>query len=107
MTEREKLIEKVARSMCDEWGFLWDGDPDDYQVIAEESEPYDDRPNKQTFRKASSRIVDAIFEELKEPNDKMRLSVSKNWGRRTWAEYQDVLNASPLAPEGNINNDND
>lgn len=40
--------------------------------------------------------IDAIRSELAEPNDAMKLVVSKNWGRRTWDEYREVIAASPI-----------
>jgi hypothetical protein len=36
---------------------------------------------------------------LQEPTPAMQLVVSANWGRRTWAEYQQVLNASALGEQ--------
>lgn len=36
---------------------------------------------------------------LQEPTPKMQLVVSANWGRRTWAEYQQVLAASALGEQ--------
>jgi len=61
MTEREKLIEAMARAICDEWGYLWDGDPDeDSQVSPENSKGYDERPSKLLFRTAATKALAAI-----------------------------------------------
>lgn len=98
---REELIEKVAKSICTDWGYLWEGDKDDMQVIADNEEPYDERSSKRLFKLAAEGVVNTIFDALKEPTRDMQQVVSANWGRRTWSEYQDVINASPLAPEEN------
>jgi hypothetical protein len=61
MTEREKLIEAMARAICDEWGYLWDGDPDeDSQVSPENNKGYDERPSKLLFRTAATAALAAI-----------------------------------------------
>jgi hypothetical protein len=61
MTDREKLIEAMARAICDEWGYLWDGDPDeDSQVSPENNEDYDERPSKLLFRTAATAALAAI-----------------------------------------------
>ena len=36
----------------------------------------------------------AILELMREPTHAMQLVVSKNWGRRTWSEYNDVIDAA-------------
>lgn len=41
-------------------------------------------------------ILSTILAALQEPTPAMQLVVSANWGRRTWAEYQQVLAASAL-----------
>lgn len=96
---REELIEKVAKSICTDWGYLWEGDKEDMQVIADNEEPYDERPSKRLFKLAAEGVVNTIFDALKEPTEGMQQVVSANWGRRTWADYQRVLAASPLAQE--------
>jgi len=44
----------------------------------------------------ADRILSTILAALQEPTEGMQLVVSANWGRRTWAEYQQVLAASAL-----------
>lgn len=68
---REELIEKVAKSICTDWGYLWEGDKDDMQVIADNEEPYDERPSKRLFKLAAEGVVNTIFDALKEPTGKM------------------------------------
>ncbi|KAB2728212.1 hypothetical protein [Brucella anthropi] len=41
-------------------------------------------------------VISTILAALQEPTPAMQLVVSANWGRRTWAEYQQVLAASAL-----------
>jgi hypothetical protein len=61
MTDRETLIEAMARAICDEWGYLWDGDPDeDSQVSPENNKGYDERPSKLLFRTAATAALAAI-----------------------------------------------
>lgn len=113
---RGELIEKMAQMMCDELGYLWDGDPEDYedyQVITEEYEPYDDRPSKQTLRRIASLMIDTIFDALQEPTEEMINESSgyiisypenqycvKDDARECW---QAMLNASPLVKDGKGN----
>ncbi|WP_313030387.1 hypothetical protein [Brucella sp.] len=47
----------------------------------------------------ANEILATILAALREPTPAMQLVVSANWGRRTWAEYQQVLNASPLGEQ--------
>jgi hypothetical protein len=61
MTDREKLIEAMARAICDEWGYLWDGDPDENsQVSPEDNKDYDERPSKLLFRTAARAALKAL-----------------------------------------------
>lgn len=61
MTPRDALIEAMARAICDEWGYLWDGDPDeDSQVSPEDNRDYDERPSKLLFRSAATAALAAI-----------------------------------------------
>lgn len=104
---REKLIEKVAKSICTDWGYLWEGDNDDMQVIAENEEPYDERPSKRLFKLAAEGVINTIFDALKEPNEEMIDAYFKNsYAATTMAgtcahDWQSMLAASPLAPEEN------
>lgn len=98
---REELIEKVAKSICTDWGYLWEGDKDDMQVIAENEEPYDERPSKRLFKLAAEGVVNAIFDALKEPTIKMKKAA---WNDAVTYNNPDIwkamLAASPLAQEG-------
>ena len=57
-------IEVVARAICYAWGYLWDGDPDeDDQVVPEKCAAYEERPDKELFREAARRAIDAYRKE--------------------------------------------
>jgi hypothetical protein len=68
MTEDE-LIEKMARAMCDTWGYLWDGEPNDEQTAPETC--VDIVPGKSLYREAARAALAAIREALQEPTDAM------------------------------------
>jgi len=59
MTEDE-LIEKLARAMCDTWGYLWDGEPNDEQTAPETC--VDIVPGKSLYREAARAALAAIRE---------------------------------------------
>lgn len=65
---------------------------DEVDKILRSYDPYFD-PNHDTVHE----ILSTILTALQEPTREMQLVASKNWGLRTWAEYQEVLAASPLA----------
>jgi hypothetical protein len=57
----EANVEKVARAICDVWGYIWDGDPDeDEQVAPEVATAYDTRPDKRLYREAARAVLRAI-----------------------------------------------
>lgn len=76
----KELIEKVARDICDDIGAEYDEHPSYWNKFAEVA-------------------ADTILAALQEPTPAMQLVVSANWGRRTWAEYQQVLAASALGEQ--------
>ncbi|MEN5278125.1 hypothetical protein ABE527_14380 [Brucella sp. TWI432] len=51
------------------------------------------------FTVTANAIISTILAALQESTPAMQLVVSKNWGRRTWAEYHQVINASPLGEQ--------
>jgi hypothetical protein len=52
------IREKIAQSICDTWGYIWDGDPNDAQTAPETNEDgYDPRPSKELFRKAADAVL--------------------------------------------------
>ena len=52
------LRETIARTLCSEWGYVWDGDPyDDDQVVAENDGDLLDRPSKALFRRGADAIL--------------------------------------------------
>jgi hypothetical protein len=59
MTEDE-LIEKMARAMCDTWGYLWDGETNDEQTAPETC--VDIVPGKSLYREAARAALAAIRE---------------------------------------------
>ena len=59
-----KPLEAAAIAMCDSWGYCWEGDPEDDQVIAEDSRYPDCRPDKKSFREASQRAALAYLRAL-------------------------------------------
>jgi len=71
MTEHEQLVERVARGICDVWGYEWDGDPDDGQTAPDVTGDYDERPSKELFRMAATSVISTIAEALREPTEKM------------------------------------
>lgn len=40
--------------------------------------------------------LDEVLKVMQEPTKKMQQVVSANWGRRSWADFQEVIKASPL-----------
>lgn len=64
------MIEKMARVLA----VKLSGSEDDWQEWTDE--------------------VKSMLECLKEPTDGMKQVVAANWGRRTWSDYQDVINAA-------------
>jgi hypothetical protein len=56
-----ELVEKAARTLCDEWGYDWDGDPrTDPQGTPETCGDYDERPSKALYRSAARAVIEAI-----------------------------------------------
>lgn len=56
-----KLIEAMARAFCDEWGYVWEGDPDDGQTAPDlPADAYDDRPTKGLYRKAATTALTTL-----------------------------------------------
>lgn len=65
----DKVIEAVARVLCTEWDYSWDGNPDeDDQVVPEVTLGYDQRPSKTLFREAARAAITA-YEAAREPLD--------------------------------------
>ena len=56
----DELIEKMARAMCDTWGYLWDGEPNDEQTAPETC--VDIVPGKSLYREAARAALAAIRE---------------------------------------------
>ena len=54
------LRDNVARAICDTWGYVWDGDPEDAQTAPETYDPYDERPDKVLYRKAADAALAAL-----------------------------------------------
>ncbi len=75
----KELIEKVARDLA----LLNDGTEEAWE----------------SYHADAQKACSTILAALQEPTPAMQLVVSANWGRRTWAEYQQVLNASPLGEQ--------
>lgn len=82
----KELIEKVARGFARRWIGA-----DKWHVLSEEG--------RELYRGDARVAISTILAALQEPTPAMQLVVSANWGRRTWAEYQQVLNASPLGEQ--------
>ena len=57
---REQIIETMARAICDQWGYVWDGDPEDDQTAPETNVGYDERPSKQLYRQAATAALAAL-----------------------------------------------
>lgn len=54
----EAMREAVARTLCSEWGYVWDGNPyEDDQVVAENDGDLLDRPSKALFRRGAAAIL--------------------------------------------------
>ena len=82
------MIEKVARAICwrqhnwsaeqgyDIWDELGNGDRSGYMDDAR-----------------------TAIEKLREPTNEMRVCVDANWGRRTWAEYNAMIDAALNEPQ--------
>jgi hypothetical protein len=84
-----KALEAAAIAMCDSWGYCWEGDPEDDQVIAEDSRYPDCRPDKKSFREASQRAVLAYLRALAEegPSEAMLDAGEEAYGDVYDAEY--------------------
>lgn len=39
-------------------------------------------------------LASAAIEAMRDPTPAMQQAVAKNWGRRTWAEYSEVIDAA-------------
>ncbi|QOD65840.1 hypothetical protein HGK82_22375 [Ochrobactrum sp. MT180101] len=50
-------------------------------------------------KEKAEELLSTILSALQEPTPAMHLVVSANWGRRTWAEYQQVLAVSALGEQ--------
>ena len=100
MTEHEQLVERVARAICDVWGYEWDGDPDDEQTPPDVTSDYDERPSKELLRMAATSAISTIAEALREPTEKMveagRWPAEDDGPAACWAA---MLSASPLNGE--------
>lgn len=59
MSEAE-LIERMARAICDTWGYIWDGEPEDEQTAPETC--VDVVPGKSLYREAARAALAAIRE---------------------------------------------
>lgn len=55
----DEMVEAVARAMCDTWGYLWDGDPDDAQTAPETC--IDVTPGKGLYREAARAAIAAVL----------------------------------------------
>ena len=77
--EHEALVEKVARDLST----LNEGTEDTWE----------------NYHADAQKACSTILAALQEPTPAMQLVVSANWGRRTWAEYQQVLAASALGEQ--------
>jgi hypothetical protein len=50
----------MARKICDQWGYVWDGDPEDNQTAPETNIDYDERPSKKLYREAARAALSAL-----------------------------------------------
>lgn len=61
----EEMVERGARAICEEWGYLWeDGDPTstDPRAIPEDvTDPADDRPDRRLFRRVARACLTAAL----------------------------------------------
>ena len=61
----EEMVERGARAICEEWGYLWeDGDPTstDPRAIPEDvTDPADDRPDKRLVRRVARACLTAAL----------------------------------------------
>ena len=76
------MIEKMARAICEA------------QALDPDMKCYDGDDGTWTLWEEFQTQAKASLECLKEPTDGMKQVVSANWGRRTWSDYQDVINAA-------------
>lgn len=49
--------ERIARIICNVWGYNWDGDPEDEQTPPDNDYVGDDRPSKKLFLQAADAIL--------------------------------------------------
>lgn len=99
----EELVERVARKICDVWGYEWDGDPDHEQTAPDVTGDYDERPSKELFRIAAESSISTIAEALREPTEEMMMAMiyakKLMWpivGQVLTVEYRAAIAASPL-----------
>ncbi len=76
----ENMVERVAKAI---WIARNQGEP---QIS------YDDFLPSQ--KDGECKLARAAILAMREPTAAMRIAVGANWGRRTWAEYQTVIDAA-------------
>lgn len=84
---RDQIIEAMARAICDQWGYVWDGDPEDDQTAPDTNVDYDDRPSKELYRQAATAALAAIEAAgavltPREPTSEMIAAAWRAWHAR-------------------------
>ena len=49
----DEMVEAAAKAICIEWGYEWDGDPEDSQTAPETDDENGDAPSKELYRCAA------------------------------------------------------
>ena len=61
------MLDELAKVFCGEWGYDWDGDPDEDDQVIPEKPDGSERPSKECFRRA----VRAVLTRLMQPGEGM------------------------------------
>jgi hypothetical protein len=77
MTEHERLVERVARAMCQGQGYQWDGKRTSWNNVAPET-CVDDIPGKTFYREAARAALAEVYAALREPTEGMHDGLARD-----------------------------
>jgi hypothetical protein len=86
----DEMVEAVARAMCDTWGYVWDGDPDDEQTAPETC--VDVTPGKRLYREAARAALTAVMPRIRAAALEEAAKVADEEAN-AWREARDVAAA--------------
>ncbi|WP_247997036.1 hypothetical protein [Brucella tritici] len=95
----KELIEKVAKAINGPFHPVPEGSPYTLDQLRDIQWMQINAVERKLCLASAQAAISTILAALQEPTPAMQLVVSANWGRRTWAEYQQVLAASALGEQ--------